>query len=138
MGFGERFNALDQRSQQLDAIVFEQYKGQGARTYLPMPFAIIAGRKTWGFHVETSRRTWFDVGKTNADRLWIEAALDPSESDPTLNLWLWDGTPSDVLSAFLERTGRPKLPPSWIFRPWMSEPAGRDPGWRRRHRGMER
>jgi alpha-glucosidase (family GH31 glycosyl hydrolase) len=120
VGFGERFNALDQRGRQLDAMVFEQYKGQGARTYLPMPFAIVAGRKTWGFHVETSRRTWFDVGNTTTDRLWIEAALDPSESDPTLNLWLWEGAPSEVLSAFLERTGRPRLPPSWIFRPWMS------------------
>ena len=120
VGFGERFNTLDQRGRELDAMVFEQYKGQGARTYLPMPFAIVAGRKTWGFHVESSRRTWFDVGKTNADRLWIEVALDPSESDPTVNLWLWEGTPSEVLASFLERTGRPKLPPSWIFRPWMS------------------
>jgi alpha-glucosidase (family GH31 glycosyl hydrolase) len=120
VGFGERFNALDQRGRQLDAVVFEQYKGQSARTYLPMPFAIVAGRKTWGFHVETSRRTWFDVGNTTTDRLWIEAALDPSESDPTLNLWLWEGAPPEVLSAFLERTGRPRLPPNWIFRPWMS------------------
>jgi len=120
VGFGERFNSLDQRGRQLDAIVYEQYKGQGERTYLPMPFAIVAGRQTWGFHVETSRRTWFDVGKTNADRLWIEVALDPSESDPTVNLWLWEGTPSEVLDRFLERSGRPKLPPSWIYRPWMS------------------
>ena len=120
VGFGERFNTLDQRGCQLDAIVYEQYKGQGDRTYMPMPFAIVAGPKTWGFYVETARRTWFDVGKSNADQLWIEAALDPSESDPTLNLWLWEGSPAEVLSAFLERTGRPKLPPSWIFRPWMS------------------
>jgi alpha-glucosidase (family GH31 glycosyl hydrolase) len=120
VGFGERFNALDQRGRQLDAIVYEQYKGQGARTYMPMPFAIVAGRTTWGFYVDTSRRTWFEVGKTNADRLWIEAALDPGESDPTLNIYMLEGTPSEVLSAFLDRTGRPKLPPSWIFRPWMS------------------
>jgi alpha-glucosidase (family GH31 glycosyl hydrolase) len=107
VGFGERFNALDQRGRQLDAVVYEQYKGQGARTYLPMPFAMVTGRTTWGFHVETSRRTWFDVGKTNADRLWIEAALDPSEWDPTVNLWLWQGAPSEVLSAVpsYRRTG---------------------------------
>ena len=46
----------------LDAVVFEQYKQQGARTYLPSPFAIVAGGEGWGFHVRTSRRTWFDVG----------------------------------------------------------------------------
>jgi 1,3-alpha-isomaltosidase len=120
VGFGERFGALDQRGRQLDAVVYEQYKAQGNRTYLPMPFAIVTGLKTWGFYVRTSRRTWFDVGKTNADRLWIEAALGPQVRDPVLNLWLWDGTPAEVLAAFLVRTGRPKLPPSWIFRPWMS------------------
>lgn len=118
VGFGERFNALDQRGKQLDAVVYEQYKRQGARTYLPMPFAIVVGGSGWGFHLATSRRTWFDVGKTEPDRLWIEAVLDPNE--PTITLWFFEGSPDKVLTSFLERTGRPKLPPSWIFRPWMS------------------
>ena len=41
VGFGERFDRLDQRGHRLDAVVFEQYKGQAAtgRTYFPMPFA---------------------------------------------------------------------------------------------------
>jgi len=53
VGFGERFDAMDQRGRALDAVVYEQYKGQGNRTYLPMPFAIVAGGDGWGF---TSRR----------------------------------------------------------------------------------
>jgi len=120
VGFGERFDALDQRGRQLDAVVFEQYKRQGARTYLPMPFAIVTGDEGWGFHVVTSRRTWFDVGKTKPDQLWIEAALDPDERHPVFTLELIRGSPSDVLRTFLERIGPPKLPPSWIFHPWMS------------------
>lgn len=120
VGFGERFDALDQRGRQLDAVIFEQYKGQGARTYLPMPFAIVVGGDGWGFHVATSRRTWYDVGKTDSDRLWIEVALAPDERDPTVIVELFPGSPADVLRAFLERTGRPKLPPSWTFHPWMS------------------
>jgi 1,3-alpha-isomaltosidase len=32
VGFGERFHALDQRGEVLDATVFEQYKSQGHRT----------------------------------------------------------------------------------------------------------
>ena len=120
VGFGERFDALDQRGRQFDATVFEQYKRQSARTYLPMPFAIVVGKEGWGFHVVTSRRTWFDVGKTVADQLWIEAALDPNEREPTLTVQLIGGSPQEVLSTFLQRTGRPKLPPRWIFRPWMS------------------
>ena len=118
VGFGERFDFLDQRGQTLDAIVYEQYKAQGSRTYLPMPFAIVAGGQGWGFHVATSRRTWFDVGVGDAGQLRIEAALDPGEA--ILKIELFNGAPHEVLSAFLERTGLPKLPPDWVFRPWMS------------------
>lgn len=118
VGFGERFDALDQAGRRLDAVVFEQYKAQGNRTYLPTPFAIVTGGDGWGFHVATSRRTWFDVGKTIADRLIVEAVVDPAQ--PELTVELFSGSPQNVLRQFLERTGRPKLPPSWIFRPWMS------------------
>ena len=120
VGFGERFDALDQRGRRLDAVVFEQYKRQGARTYLPMPFAIVVGGDGWGFHVATSRRTWFDVGQTDPGRVLIEVALDPRERDPTVHLELFRGSPAEVLRAFVGRTGRPKLPPDWIFHPWMS------------------
>ncbi|HEY3437097.1 MAG TPA: hypothetical protein VGK35_05350, partial [Actinotalea sp.] len=73
VGFGERFDAVDQRGRRLDAVVFEQYKSQGAhgRTYLPMPFAHVVGGDGWGFHVRTSRRTWFDVGASAPDRLVV-------------------------------------------------------------------
>jgi len=120
VGFGERFDALDQRGRQLDAVVFEQYKQQGARTYLPMPIAIVVGGDGWGFHVATSRRTSFDVGRTDSNRCWIEVALDPDAREPPVRVELFRGSPADVLRAFLERTGRPKLPPDWIFHPWMS------------------
>lgn len=66
VGFGERFNAVDQRGQCIDATVFEQYKHQGLRTYLPMPFAIVTGGQGWGFHIATSYRTWYDVGATGS------------------------------------------------------------------------
>jgi alpha-glucosidase (family GH31 glycosyl hydrolase) len=116
VGFGERFDAIDQRGRALDTVVFEQYKAQGARTYLPMPFAIVVGGG-WGFHVATSRRVWFDVGRVDEKLLWIEAELDGEEQ---LALELFSGPPADVLDAFLDRTGRPVLPPDWTFEPWMS------------------
>jgi alpha-glucosidase (family GH31 glycosyl hydrolase) len=116
VGFGERFDAVDQRGRALDTVVFEQYKSQGARTYMPMPFAIVVGGG-WGFHVQTSRRVWFDVGSADADLLWIEAELD---GDPELDVAIFSGTPSAVLDAFLDGTARPVLPPDWVFEPWMS------------------
>ncbi len=123
LGFGERFDRLDQRGRRLDAVVYEQYKHQGARTYLPVPFAIVVpghGSAGWGFHVRTSRRTWYDVAATDRSRLWIEVALDPTELDPRVEVAIYRGSPRAVLAAFLAEVGRPALPPEWVFRPWMS------------------
>ncbi|MEU4228950.1 TIM-barrel domain-containing protein [Nonomuraea sp. NPDC026600] len=121
VGFGERFDAVDQRGRRLDAVVFEQYKAQGAhgRTYLPMPFAlVVGGTASWGFHVETSRRTWYDVGASRPDRLVVEAEVGP-DGEPAVRLY--DGeTPADVLRDFLEEVGRPTELPSWVFRLWAS------------------
>jgi alpha-glucosidase (family GH31 glycosyl hydrolase) len=120
VGFGERFDSVDQRGRRLDAVVFEQYKGQGGRSYLPMPYALVVGRdSSWGFHVETSRRVWFDVGATDPDRIWVEVDLDPRTS-AEVRVQVFAGTPYEILNGFLESTGVPKLPPAWIFEPWIS------------------
>jgi 1,3-alpha-isomaltosidase len=118
-GFGERYHGLDQRGEVLDAVLFEQYKHQGHRTYLPMPFAIVTGPAgSWGFHVRTGRRTWFDVGASTPDRIVVEAEVTPSH--PVLSLELFTGDPAAVIRSFLDATGAPVLPPAWVFRPWIS------------------
>ncbi len=118
IGFGERYDHLDQRGNRLDVRVFEPYKRQwqGSRTYLPMPFFLTSGG--WGGWVATSRRVWCDVGATEPDRLRIEAAIDPV--DPCLQVVLFEGTPQEILAQFLERSGPAVAPPAWVFRPWMS------------------
>lgn len=120
VGFGERFDHLDQRGLRLDATVFEQYKSQGNRTYMPMPFAIVVGGEGWGFHVRTSRRTWYDVGASDPEKLWVDVELDPDDREPVVSIGLYGGKPSDVLAAFLRETGKPKIAPDWVLRPWMS------------------
>jgi alpha-glucosidase (family GH31 glycosyl hydrolase) len=123
IGFGERFDVLDQRGRRLDVRVYEQYKNQGNRTYMPVPFAIVvpgAGAPAWGFHVRTTRRSWYDVGATREDRLSIEVALDPADLEPTVEVRLYLGTPADILRAFLAETGGAAVPPAWVFHPWMS------------------
>lgn len=118
-GFGERFDSVEQTGAALDSVVFEQYKSQGAerKTYLPMPFAHVVGGDGWGFHVDTSRRVWFDVGHSDPTRLVVEAETG---EDGVLPLRLFDGTPADVLGAFLDRAGRATELPSWVFRLWAS------------------
>lgn len=118
-GFGERFDALDHRGASLDSIVFEQYKNQGAerKTYLPMPFAHVVGGRGWGFHVRTSRRVWFDVGESAPDRILVEAETGV---DGSIDVAHYEGTPTEVLDAFLAEVGRPKELPDWVFRLWGS------------------
>lgn len=123
VGFGERFDALDHCGTTLDSVVFEQYKSQGAerKTYLPMPFAHVVGGPGWGFHIRTSRRVWFDVGATQPDRIWVEAEVDAAvDDDALLTVATYDGTPTQVLDAFLGEVGRPEELPAWVFRLWAS------------------
>jgi alpha-glucosidase (family GH31 glycosyl hydrolase) len=119
VGFGERFDAVDQRGRRLDAVVFEQYKAQGkhGRTYLPMPFAHVVGGAGWGFHVRTSRRTWYDVGVSTPDRLTVEVALGDK---PSVDVAVYQGSPAAVLTAFLDEVGRAEELPPWVFRLWAS------------------
>lgn len=119
VGFGERFDSLDQRGRLVDTAVFDQYKGQGARSYLPVPFAIVVGGG-FGFHVDTGRRVWFDVGNTEPDTITVEVDLEPGEIDPVITLRLPVGSPADVLREFLDATGPPTAPPDWVYRLWMS------------------
>lgn len=114
-GFGERYDRIDQRGADLDAMVFEQYKSQGAerKTYLPMPFAHVVGGDGWGFHVDTTRRTWYSIGAV----IGVEAETD---ADGTIDVRFFDGDPTAVLGAFLDRVGRAKELPEWVFRLWAS------------------
>ncbi|MDR2565156.1 MAG: hypothetical protein LBC97_03675 [Bifidobacteriaceae bacterium] len=119
VGFGERYDAVDQRGLTPDSVVFEQYKSQGRhhRTYMPMPFAHVIGGKGWGFHVRTSRRVWFDVAATEPGKILVEAEVG---ADGQLALDVFSGDPSAVLSAFLDRAGRAEPLPAWVHRLWAS------------------
>lgn len=120
LGLGERFHALDHRGHAVDTQVFEQYKQQGERTYLPVPFVLVVGGDTaWGLHVDTSRRCWWDVGMSRPDHLIVEVALDPAH-DAHIDVAMFAGAPDEVVAAFLDATGRPAPVPSWTFRPWAS------------------
>jgi 1,3-alpha-isomaltosidase len=121
IGFGERFDSLDQRRRLVDVAVFDQYKGQGARTYLPMPFAIVIGAtSSFGFHLDTGHRVRFDVGRSRSDRVLVEVDLEPGRVDPQLTLRLFAGSPAEILAAFTATVGRPAPPPEWIYRLWVS------------------
>ncbi len=115
-GFGERYNALNQRGEILDVRCYEQYKNQGKRTYFPVPFMLSSAG--YGVYVESQRWMQFDLAATQPDGWTLEADLGPDE---TLNLtWFIGASPLDIIGQFTQLSGPAVLPPLWAFGLWMS------------------
>jgi alpha-glucosidase (family GH31 glycosyl hydrolase) len=115
-GLGERFNALNQRGSIMDIRVYEQYKNQNQRTYMPIPFLLSsAGFGVW---VQSSRWMQFDLDASQDDVWTLEADLG---SDQALSLqWFRDADPFAIIGQFAQMTGPVVLPPRWSFGLWMS------------------
>ncbi len=99
-GFGERFDVVDQRGRRLDTVVFEQYKQQGSRTYLPSPFAIVAGGAGAGASTSAPRG---GAGSTSAPAIqsvwWSKCRCRTSNQNRTLavEVAIYEGDPAAVL-----------------------------------------
>jgi len=115
VGFGERFDALDQRGRAPDVAVWEQYKNQGNRTYLPVPF--FCSSHGYGCLVEGSAHVAYDLGRA-IDNRWRCLAQADRRGKVTFDLFA--GTPLAILHDFTALTGRPETLPDWAFGPWMS------------------
>lgn len=114
-GFGERFNSLDQRGNRLDVRVYDQYKNQGKRTYIPMPFFVSS--RGYGLYLDTARYVAYDLASSD-DGCWSFRAELNEKGALSYDLFL--GEPQSVIAAFVKRTGQAVLPPAWVFGPWMS------------------
>jgi len=115
-GFGERFNALDQRGNRLDNRVYGQYTGQGKRSYIPIPFFLSS--RGYGLWLQTDRQAEFDLAAAESDR-WM--LIGNVKDDSSLEMkFFFQNHPREIVQAFTELTGKPKLPPSWVFGLWMS------------------
>ena len=115
VGFGERFDALDQRGRAFDSTVFEQYKNQGARTYMPIPFFLSSAG--YGLLVEGTAGVDFDLGRTVPDR-WRCVAQVPASG--RLAIQSFGGPPDEIVRALTAATGRPDPLPLWAYGLWIS------------------
>ncbi|KGX90824.1 glycosyl hydrolase family 31 [Pontibacillus marinus BH030004 = DSM 16465] len=115
-GLGERYHKLEYRGDEIDCYVYNQYRDQGSRTYIPVPFYISS--KGYGLHLKTDHYSVFDFAHHFSDRLQIRCDV----ASPTLNqrFDLFIGNPKQVVALFTEATGDAVLPPVWAFGPWMS------------------
>lgn len=115
-GFGERFNAFDQRGNRLDNFVYAQYIAQGKRSYIPVPFFISS--RGYGLWLKTDRQANFDLAAEDS-ACW--RVTGEAEDDASLELrFFFQPQPKAIVQAFTDMTGKPKLPPQWVFGLWMS------------------
>jgi alpha-glucosidase (family GH31 glycosyl hydrolase) len=116
-GFGERFQALDQRGCLLDNHVFAQYVHQGKRTYIPIPFFLSS--RGYGFWLNTNRQAYFDMAAQEPTCWTVTGSPDANGAGLEMIVFLQD-TPTRIIQAFTDLTGKPKLPPAWVFGLWLS------------------
>ena len=117
-GSGERFDTLDRRGKAFDVRVYEEYKQQGSRTYLPIPM-LVSSR---GYAVEIcgTRPIDIDAGATSHDSLTMTAQIG-QDSNSFLDLRLHLASdPMGALQSYLATAGLPACPPDWVFGLWMS------------------
>lgn len=117
VGLGERFHSVDQMGELVDAIVYEEYKGQGHRTYLPTPFLNVIGAD-FGLHLNTANPSRFSIASWNKELLEIEVDLSVTQS--TLEVNFYSGSPTEVLKQYLDQVGMPTAPPDWVYSLWIS------------------
>jgi alpha-D-xyloside xylohydrolase len=120
-GLGEKFNALDQRGKKVHTLTFDQPGPKGDHSYKVAPwFVSTAG---YGFHLDSTAESTFDLCAAAPDRC---AVVNPAGA---LRFHVVHGPRlTDVVSRYTGLTGRPPLPPPWVFGPWISSDVWRNGG----------
>ncbi len=131
LGFGERYNQVDQRGLTLYSWAEEGGLGRAENvpkgptnpwpsgetmTYYPVPFFLSS--KGYGFWLDSTWRNEFNLASERADawRVW--------DIGPTLAYEVYVPIPADtrpwpqqIVDLFTATTGRPMIPPDWSFGP---------------------
>jgi alpha-D-xyloside xylohydrolase len=111
-GCGESFTRLDKRGQKVVAYTRDAMGVQNELMYKPIPFFMSSNG--YGMFVHTSTPVTFDFGKT------YDAHNVIYNGDENLDLFIFLGSPKEILSEYTALTGRSPVPPLWSFGLWMS------------------
>ncbi|MBU1093225.1 MAG: hypothetical protein KKH01_02050 [Firmicutes bacterium] len=109
-GFGEKYNAINQKGHHIENKVSDQFCNQNEKTYFPLPFFFL--KEGLGILIHTRRVFEFSLEN--------DIDVDFSKLEDDLVIYVFTGKPKDMISDFMELTGETLLPPKWAFGPWMS------------------
>lgn len=121
IGFGERFNGVDQRGHIVAMYQRDAYlsviAGLANESYKNIPLVHFSSGYT--LYINSTYRMRADVGVQVQDRFSITV------QDPHVDLYFWGDTPVENMASYARLTGLPILPPRWAFEPWSGAGGGR-------------
>ncbi|MGD1089844.1 MAG: TIM-barrel domain-containing protein [Verrucomicrobiota bacterium] len=111
-GCGESFTSLDKRGQKLVLWTDDANGIQNQGMYKPIPFFMSS--RGYGMFMHTSSPITCDFGNSFAgvNSLMI--------GDDELDLFVFFGSPREILDEYTRLTGKSPMPPLWSFGLWMS------------------
>lgn len=114
-GFGEKYENFNQSGHVLTLWGMDDWVGNGIgranTTYKALP--IFHSSKGYMVFDNSSYRLRADIGKAVANQYRL------TQHGPIFDLYILIGSPEQRLQAYTALTGRPPLPPKWVFEPWM-------------------
>ena len=120
-GFGEKFNSLDQSGNKVHIMTNDQGGDKGDYTYKSSPWFI--STRGYGFHLDSTAESYFDMRNSATDRYTVQNLFGTLKFNVVAGPKL-----TDVLSRYTGYTGRPYLPPPWVFGTWVSSDIWRTGG----------
>lgn len=119
-GFGERFDAVDQRGKVLSLWQRDAFEGcncsVGNQSYKNV--SLMHSSKGYSLFINSFYRIRADVGR-------VSKGLRITTAGPKADIYVFTGTTGQNLDAYTAITGRPLLPPDWVFEPWAGGGVGR-------------
>ncbi|HEX8184171.1 MAG TPA: TIM-barrel domain-containing protein, partial [Blastocatellia bacterium] len=111
-GCGESFTRLNKRGQKLVLYTRDAMGVQNSWMYKPIPFFLSSNG--YGMFIHTSTPVTLDIGHT------FDFSNAVYVGEDALDLFIFLGSPKDIVSEYTSLTGRSPVPPLWSFGLWMS------------------
>lgn len=121
-GLGERFNAVNQRGKVVslwDTDCWEASSTWGFENQAYKIVQLLHSTRGYSLFFNSTYRLRADVGNGNPERCRLTV------NGPVLDVYVWTTPPAQVLDAYTSLTGKPLLPPRWVFEPWAGGGGGR-------------
>ena len=111
-GCGESPTALNKAGQKVNIFVTDPQGPETDQMYKPVPFWF--SNRGYGMFMHTGAPLTCDFGATyvGAQKIFM--------ADECMDLFLFIGTPKEILGEYTNIVGKPQMPPLWSFGTWMS------------------